>query len=177
MIRLGPGPTLLGTPDTGVDDATFERFVRETFSPETARRIPGLGRDDPGRFAVRLHYLAGLGRMPWLTWRSRAMAALYTELVASGPAGRSRRRAGRGDPGPRRRPGRPRGASGRPGRPGAQPGLAERRPGPRKPGRADPSPRRSSAACRSRPTPWPTTWPPAPISTRWSPAGRDGACS
>jgi hypothetical protein len=80
VIRLGPGPTLLGTPDTGVDDATFQRFVRETFSQETARRIPGLGTDDPGRFAVRLHYLSGLGRMPWLTWRSRAIAALYDEL-------------------------------------------------------------------------------------------------
>ena len=80
VIRLGPGPTLLGTPDTGVDDATFERFVRETFSPETARKVPGLGTDDPERFAVRLHYLAGLGRMPWLTWRSRAMASLYAEL-------------------------------------------------------------------------------------------------
>ncbi len=53
VIRLGPGPTLLGTPDTGIDDATFERFVRETFSQETARKIPGLGSDDPGRFAVR----------------------------------------------------------------------------------------------------------------------------
>ena len=61
MIRLGPGPTLLGTPDTGVDDATYERFVRETFSPETARGVPGLGTDDPDRFAVRLRYLAGVG--------------------------------------------------------------------------------------------------------------------
>ena len=80
VIRLGPGPTLLGAPDTGVDDATFERFVRETFSQETVRKVPGLGTDDPERFAVRLHYLAGVGRMPWLTWRSRAMAALYAEL-------------------------------------------------------------------------------------------------
>ena len=48
LIRLGPGPTLLGTPDTGLDDATFERFVRESFSPETARGIPGLGSDGSG---------------------------------------------------------------------------------------------------------------------------------
>ncbi len=47
MIRLGPGPTLLGASDTGVDDATYERFVRETFSPETAREIPGLARRTP----------------------------------------------------------------------------------------------------------------------------------
>src|SRR6202041_827213 len=56
LIRLGPGPTLLGTPDTGVDDATFDRFVRESFSPETARGIPGIGNADPDRFAVRAQY-------------------------------------------------------------------------------------------------------------------------
>ena len=71
---------LLGTPDTGIDDATYDRFVRETFSPEAARKVPGLSTDDPERFAVRLRYLAGVGRMPWLTWRSRAMAAMYAEL-------------------------------------------------------------------------------------------------
>jgi hypothetical protein len=111
VIRLGPGPTLLGTPDTGIDDITYERFVRETFATETARGIPGSGTDDPERFAVRLRYLAGVGRMPWLTWRSRAMAALYEELSAAareasagtvlaivtpgldgGPAGREARR-------------------------------------------------------------------------------------
>jgi hypothetical protein len=81
VIRLGPGPTLLGTPDTGLDDATFERFVREKFAPETARGIPGTGSDDPNRFAVRSDYLKGVGRMPWLTWRSHAIATLYTELA------------------------------------------------------------------------------------------------
>ncbi len=111
VIRLGPGPTLLGTPDTGIDDITYERFVRETFAAETARGIPGSGTADPERFAVRLRYLAGVGRMPWLTWRARAMAALYAELsvaahesspgtvlaivtpgLDSGPAGREARR-------------------------------------------------------------------------------------
>jgi hypothetical protein len=86
LVRLGAGPTLLGTPDTGVDDATFDRFVRESFSAETARGIPGLGETDPDRFAVRSRYLAGVGRMPWLTWRSRAMAALYTELSEAAQA-------------------------------------------------------------------------------------------
>jgi hypothetical protein len=86
LIRLGPGPTLLGTPDTGLDDATFDRFVRESFSPETARGIPGTGETDPDRFAVRSRYLAGVGRMPWLTWRSRAIASLYTELVEAAQA-------------------------------------------------------------------------------------------
>jgi hypothetical protein len=86
MIRLGPGPTLLGTPDTGLDDATFDRFVRESFSPETARGIPGLGVADPDRFTVRSRYLAGVGRMPWLTWRSRAIASLYSELAEAAQA-------------------------------------------------------------------------------------------
>jgi hypothetical protein len=80
LIRLGPGPTLLGTPETGLDDSTFDRFVRETFKPETARDIPGSGTTDPERFAVRSHFLAGVGRMPWMTWRTRAIAALYSEL-------------------------------------------------------------------------------------------------
>ena len=96
LIRLGPGPTLLGTPDTGLDDATFDRFVRESFSPETAHGIPGLGQNDPDRFAVRSRYLAGVGRMPWLTWRSRAIAALYTELAEAAQAASPGRRAGRG---------------------------------------------------------------------------------
>ena len=86
IIRLGPGPTLLGTPDTGLDDDTFDRFVRESFSPETARGIPGLGKTDPDRFTVRSRYLTGVGRMPWLTWRSRAIASLYSELAEAAQA-------------------------------------------------------------------------------------------
>jgi hypothetical protein len=80
LIRLGPGPTLLGTPDTGLDDSTYERFVHETFGAEVAKGIPGLGRTDPGRFDERSRYLSGVGRVPWLTWRSRAIASLYNEL-------------------------------------------------------------------------------------------------
>ncbi len=86
LIRLGPGPTLLGTPDTGLDDLTFDRFVQETFRPETARDIPGSGNTDPERFTARSHFLAGVGRMPWLTWRSRAIAALYRELFEAAQA-------------------------------------------------------------------------------------------
>lgn len=81
LVALGPGPTLLGTPDTGMDDDTFARFVQETFGPETKEGIPGLGTTDPNRFSARSRYLAGVGRMPWLTWRSRAIAALYSELA------------------------------------------------------------------------------------------------
>ncbi|AGA31371.1 hypothetical protein Sinac_7332 [Singulisphaera acidiphila DSM 18658] len=83
LIRLGPGPTLLGGPDTGMDDLTFARFVRETFGPEASRDIPGLGTTAPGRFEARSRFLAGPGRMPWLTWRSRGIGALYTELSAT----------------------------------------------------------------------------------------------
>ncbi|WP_165227121.1 hypothetical protein [Aquisphaera insulae] len=81
LLRLGTGPTLLGSPDTGIDDDTFSRFVRETFGPETAASIPGTDAVDPNRFAARSKYLLGVGRMPWLTWRSRAIAALYAELA------------------------------------------------------------------------------------------------
>ena len=80
LLQLGPGPTLLGNPDTGLDDDTFARFVHDTFGPETAGEIPGLGTADPNRFATRSKYLSGVGRMPWLMWRSRAIAALYSEL-------------------------------------------------------------------------------------------------
>jgi hypothetical protein len=86
LVQLGPGPTLLGTPDTGMDDETFTRFVQETFGPETAAGVPGLGTTEPNRFAERSKYLAGVGRMPWLTWRSRAIAALYTELAEAARA-------------------------------------------------------------------------------------------
>jgi hypothetical protein len=81
LIRLGPGPTLLGGPDTGFDDATYARFVRETFDAETARGIPGLDASRSDRFDAREKFLAGSGRMPWLTWRSRGIAALYSELA------------------------------------------------------------------------------------------------
>jgi hypothetical protein len=81
LIRLGSGPTLLGGPDTGFDDATYARFVRETFDAETARGVPGLDATRPGRFAARTEFLAGSGRMPWLTWRSRRIAAIYAALA------------------------------------------------------------------------------------------------
>jgi hypothetical protein len=81
LLRLGDGPTLLGTPDTGLDDVTFARFVRETFGPDVARDVPGLDPSDGGRFEARARYVAGVGRMPWLSWRSKAVAALHAELA------------------------------------------------------------------------------------------------
>ncbi len=80
-MQLGPGPTLLGNPDTGMDDDTFARFVNDTFGPETAGEIPGLGTTDATRFATRSKYLSGVGRMPWLTWRSPRHRLPLRELV------------------------------------------------------------------------------------------------
>ena len=81
LIRLGTGPTLLGPADTGFDDATFSRFIREAFDFETAKSLPGLNAEDPERFAARSRFLAGSGRMPWLIWRSKQVAALYANLA------------------------------------------------------------------------------------------------
>lgn len=81
LIRLGRGPTLLGPPDTGIDDDTFARFVQETLGREAASEAPGRGTTDPNRFAARSKYLAGVGRMPWLTWRAQGIAGLYAELA------------------------------------------------------------------------------------------------
>ncbi len=83
VIRLSENSALLGTPDTGFDDATFARFVSETYRGETAEKIPGLGTTRPERIPERARYLAGPGRTPWLTWRSRAIASLYSELAHS----------------------------------------------------------------------------------------------
>jgi len=83
LLRLGRGPTLLGTPESGMDDETYARFVRETFGPDVAKEVPGLDVADPRRFAARAEYLAGVGRMPWLAWRAKAVAGLYTELESA----------------------------------------------------------------------------------------------
>jgi hypothetical protein len=64
-----------------MDDVTYSRFVQETFGPEIVEGLPALTTSDPSRFTTRAKYLAGVGRMPWLTWRSRAIAALYVELA------------------------------------------------------------------------------------------------
>ncbi|HWE36437.1 MAG TPA: hypothetical protein VG406_07720 [Isosphaeraceae bacterium] len=83
LVRLGTGPTLLGGPESSPDDATFGRFVRDTFDEASARDVPGLDPSDPGRFADRRQFLAGPGRKPWLSWRSRSLGAVYQELAAA----------------------------------------------------------------------------------------------
>ncbi|WP_169976577.1 hypothetical protein [Tautonia rosea] len=80
LLRLGPGPTLPGRPDTGFDDWTYARFVRDTIKGDVA---PGLGKDNPDRFAARHKYLTGSALVPWLTWRSRQVGAYYSSLAAA----------------------------------------------------------------------------------------------
>ena len=81
VVRLGRGPTTLGRPDSGLDDATFSRFVGETFAPGLARGIPGLDASAEDRHEIRAQYVEGPGRAPWLAWRAKQVASLYVELV------------------------------------------------------------------------------------------------
>jgi hypothetical protein len=81
LIRLGPGSTLPGSPEMGLDDATFARFVDSVFEPGAASRVRGQGSSDPGRFEARVHYVEGAGKTPWLAWRSKEVAGLYTSLA------------------------------------------------------------------------------------------------
>jgi hypothetical protein len=80
LIRLGPGSTLPGGPDMGLDDATFARFVAAAFEPGPAARVPGQGSSDPARFEMRARYVEGSGRLPWLTWRAKEVASIYSGL-------------------------------------------------------------------------------------------------
>ena len=53
----------------------------------------GVETTDPDRFAVRSKYVAGVGRMPWLMWRSKEITALSRELNAAVHAAAPRRRS------------------------------------------------------------------------------------
>lgn len=83
LVRLGPGSTLPGGPDSGLDDATFRRFARAAFDNENAVGLLGRGggTDDPGRFEARAQFVESKGRPPWLAWRSAEVAALYRALA------------------------------------------------------------------------------------------------
>jgi hypothetical protein len=81
LVRLGAGATLPGAPETGLDDVTYERFLRASFTAEDARTKPGTGSTDPGRFATRHQFLAGAGRLPWLAWRATELGELYGEIA------------------------------------------------------------------------------------------------
>ena len=81
LIRLGPGSTLAGGPDMGLDDATFARFVASAFEPGSVTRVPGQGSSDPDRFEARARYVEAYGRLPWLAWRAREVASTYSGLA------------------------------------------------------------------------------------------------
>ena len=81
LVRLGPGSTLPGGPDSGLDDVTYARFVAATFEPGPAARIPGRNAADPHRFEARARFVDVTGRGPWLTWRAREVASLYASLA------------------------------------------------------------------------------------------------
>ena len=81
LIRLGPGSTLPGGPDSGLDDVTYARFIAATFEPGPAARIPGRNVADPTRFEARARFVDVTGRGPWLTWRAREVAAVYAALA------------------------------------------------------------------------------------------------
>ncbi len=78
LIRIGPGPTLAGRPDTGLDDQTYARFVREAIQGGEA---PGLDKNDPNRFSARHRFLSGPGLVPWLDWRSNQLGTFYAGLA------------------------------------------------------------------------------------------------
>ncbi|MBX6314219.1 MAG: hypothetical protein IRY99_15100, partial [Isosphaeraceae bacterium] len=81
LIRLGPGGTLPGGPEVGLDDGTYERFVHAMFAAAAARNVPGLDLADPARFAARGTFVLGAGQRPWLSWRAQEVGKLYAELA------------------------------------------------------------------------------------------------
>ena len=73
LIRLGPGPTLLGGPDTGLDDATFARFVRGVRArPGRAGPRPGADRPRPVRGPGPVPRRAGPDALAGLAGRARS---------------------------------------------------------------------------------------------------------
>lgn len=83
LVRLGPGATLPGGPETGLDDSTYARFVASVFDPAQARQVPGQDTTQPDRYAARRTYVTGPGSRPWLTWRARELARLYRDLAGA----------------------------------------------------------------------------------------------
>ena len=113
LIRMGVGPTILGSPETGLDDLSYSAFIRETFPDDELVRIPGRGKENT-RFEVRAKFVGSTARTAWLDWRADKLAEVYrdwsrqvetiapgvvlgvvTPLVDSGPAGVTARRAER----------------------------------------------------------------------------------
>ncbi len=85
-IPLGDGPTLLGSPNTGLDDPGFERFVKETFEFPPA----GIDPNSTDRFDLRAKFVAGPGAVPWQQWRAQGLAKLHADLAAAARAAAGR---------------------------------------------------------------------------------------
>ena len=83
VVRLGPGATLPGSPDVGLDDATYPRFARAAFQAEALAKVPGLDDSDPKRFAARWGFVTGPGRENWLDWRAEQVGTLYGDLASA----------------------------------------------------------------------------------------------
>lgn len=82
VVRLGTGSTLLGLPDTGLDDQTYAEFVRACFPADEARRMLAQGTPGPDRFRVRGEFVMGPARTAWLDWRVRKVGEVYSEFAA-----------------------------------------------------------------------------------------------
>ncbi len=81
IVRLGPGATLPGSPEVGLDDATFPRFIKASYQPDQVARVPGLDPSAEGRFADRFRFVTGTGRNDWLDWRAEQVGILYADLA------------------------------------------------------------------------------------------------
>lgn len=116
QIRLGPGSTLPGGPESGLDDVTYDRFVSAMFQPDVAAKVPGRAAGIAEHIAERVQFVSGPGRKPWLDWRAQQLAELYADLARAvrsvepgaallvatpgldaGPAGLEARKADRAD--------------------------------------------------------------------------------
>jgi hypothetical protein len=73
---------------TGLDDATFARFVAAAGPDTEPLARPALGTTDPGRFAARAALVEGPLRERWLTWREESVAAFHARLADIVRAGR-----------------------------------------------------------------------------------------
>jgi len=83
LVRLGPGSTLPGGPDSGLDDVTYARFVAAAFESGPAGRVPGRNLDDPLRFETRARFVEASGKRQWLAWRAHEVAEVYAHLARS----------------------------------------------------------------------------------------------
>ena len=81
VVRLGPGATLPGGPEVGLDDATFPRFVRASFQQDQVAKVPGMDATSATRFLERWKFVTGPGRKDWLDWRASQIGLLYGEMA------------------------------------------------------------------------------------------------